>query len=112
MDINFCQHCGEHIDVERTLITAYFRKGFEYNSIIAFLSKYHGIVMSLRTFNSKLRAYGLRRKLIKNFDMSAVRQRIQQLLRGPDCMGGYRSIWHMLKLEGIQVPQMYVEELL
>ena len=112
VNVNFCQHCGEHIDVEQTLIAAYFRKGFEYNSIIAFLSKFHGISMSLRTLNSRLETYGLRRKSIQDVDMFAVRQRIQQLLRGPDCMGGYRSIWHTLKLEGIQVPRRYVEELL
>ena len=87
VDTHFCQHCGEHIDIEKTLITAYFRKGFEYKSIIAFLSKYHGISMSLRTFNSRLGHYGLKRKSIEDVDMFAVRQRIQQLLGGPDCNG-------------------------
>lgn len=30
---------------------------------------------------------------------------------GPDCVGGYRSIWHTLKLKGTQVPRDFVERI-
>ena len=44
------------------LIQRYFDKGFNYQKIPSFLSRYHGIEMSLRTLNTKLRDLGLKRK--------------------------------------------------
>ena len=37
-----------------------------------------------------------------------MRRRIAQELDGPGCMGGYRSIWHTLRFEGLQVPRRVV----
>ena len=30
---------------------------------------------------------------------------VRSWLDGPDCMGGYRHIWHALKMQGISVPR-------
>ena len=43
---------------ERSLIEYYFARGFQYDSIVDFLSKRHGISMSERTLRSSLNAYG------------------------------------------------------
>jgi hypothetical protein len=57
-----CGKCGVKLDQERTFITHYFGKGFEYEKIVAFLAKFHHIVISLRTLKSRLKSYGLSRK--------------------------------------------------
>lgn len=92
---------------EKSLIEYYFVRGFHYNSIIDFLSKRHGIVMSERTLRNRLKEYGLRRRL-PMFNIDEVRQIIQEKLRGPGCMGGYRSMWHALRIGGHQVPRTTV----
>lgn len=66
--------------------------------------------MCERTLRSCLQEYGLRRRKT-SYDITQVRQRIVEELNGPGCMGGYRSLWHTLRLEGIQVPRHVVEEL-
>ncbi|CAB4012657.1 Hypothetical predicted protein [Paramuricea clavata] len=82
------------------LIQRYFKRGFNYQKILSFLSKYHEIEMSLRTLHTKLRDLGLKRKnIIYNIDH--VRRRIQQELDGLGCFGGYRAVWHTLKMEAI-----------
>ena len=47
-----------------------------------------------------------------NYDVVSVRDKIRGLLDGPDCMGGYRHIWHTLKMHSIGVPHSTVEALL
>jgi hypothetical protein len=66
--------------------------------------------MSLRTLNTKLRSLGLRRKN-NELDINFVRDRIQQELDGPGNSAGYRSVWHTLKLDGIQVSRETVQVL-
>lgn len=110
VDSNFCTFCGDSVDALDSLVTSYFRKGFQYESIVKFLSKFNGINISLRTLKSKLRELGLKRRSV-NADLDSVRQRIRELLDGPNCMGGYRSIWHTLHREGIQVPRTHVQHL-
>ena len=46
---------------EQSLIEYYFSRGFQYKSIIGFLQKRHGIVISERTLRKRLNEYGLRR---------------------------------------------------
>ena len=79
-------------------IQRYFKKGFNYQ--LLFLSRYHGIEMSLRTLNKKLCDLGLKRKNI-DYNIDHVRRRIQQELDGPGCSGGYHAVWHTLKMEGV-----------
>ena len=61
------------------LIQRYFKRGFNYQKILSFLSKYHDIEMPLRTLHTKLRDLGLKRKNINN-KIDHVRRRIQQEL--------------------------------
>ena len=42
--------------------------------------------------------------------MCNVLERIRKELDGPGCMGGYRSIWLRLKMDGFQVPRHHVGE--
>ena len=60
--------------------------------------------MGERTLKYRLQSYGLRRRC-PVYDLSQVRQRVAEELDGPGCMGGYISIWHTLRLEGLQVPR-------
>jgi hypothetical protein len=96
---------------ERDIIEYYFARGFQYNAIVDFLSKRHGISMSERTLRSRLNAYGLRRRS-PEYNLDEIRGLIQEKLRGPACMGGYRSMWHALCISGHQVPRNVVEQLM
>ena len=124
----YCPFCGNHLQGFRNaeeqipggddtcdeLIAHYFREGFAYEKIMQFLGKFHGINISLRTLNTKLRSLGLRRRN-KEYDLSLIRQRIQHELDGPGSSAGYRSVWHTLQREGYQVPRetirVFVNEL-
>ena len=107
----FCTQCGTELDREEVIITHYFEQGLEYEKILLFLSKFHGLNMCLRTLKSKLKSYGLRRRSV-NADEDLVRRRIRQELEGPGCMSGFRAMWHTLRLEGILVPRNVVERFL
>ena len=45
-------------------------------------------------------------------DMDVVREQIMNELSGPGCQGGYRIMWHTLRLQNIQVPRDVVAELM
>jgi hypothetical protein len=49
---------------EREAIESYFLAGYEYETILCFLSKYHGINHSMSTLKRRLREYGLKRKML------------------------------------------------
>ena len=116
---NYCPQCGaeERLNEEsqnydeRAVITAYFRRGHEYSRIVDLLKKEHNVTMSIRTLKNRLNEYDLKRRNVV-YDEGLVRQRIEEILNGPGCMGGYHSVWHTLKLEGMQVPRDLVEQLL
>ena len=110
VDSKFCAFCGVPIDSLDSLVTQYFRKGFQYESIVQFLSKFNGINISLPTLKSKSRELNLKRRSF-NVDFDLVCQRMRELLDGSSCMGGYRAIWHTLNREGIQVPLTHVQHL-
>ena len=46
------------------------------------------------------------------FDPDVVREQTMNELSGPGCQGGYRSMWHTLRLKNIQVPRHVVAELM
>ena len=108
---NYCSFCGKPIDKEELVLKYYFRQGYEYDVIILFLSKFHGIEMSLRTLKNRYKSLGLRRRGV-DFDETEIRTRIQQELDGPGCLSGYRSVWHTLRREGYAIPRHSVETLL
>ena len=96
-------------DSEEVAIRDYLKKkDFTYDGILALLDKYHGVRMSIATLKRRLKEYGLKRRNV-DYDMVSVRDKIRGLLDGPDCMGGYRHIWHTLKMQGIGVPRSVVE---
>ena len=95
----YCPQCGgecisdntnDECD-ERAIITRYFRKGFEYERIVELLGKEHQIAMSIKTLKNRLREYNLKRRDLI-WDEAHVRQEIAEVLNGPGCMGGYRSV--------------------
>ena len=107
--LKFCPSCGTLLaSYEESIIRHYFSKGFQYKSIIQMLDKRHGIKMCERTLRSRLSAFGLSRRL-PQYELNVIRNRISQELDGPGCMGGYRTTWHTLRMEGMQVPRRIVE---
>lgn len=96
---------------EKELICKYFKRGFKYEEIRMLLEKHHAIRMSIETLKRRLKDYGLKRRNA-DFDVEVVRQKIRILLDGPDCMGGYRHVWHTLQMEGVNVPRDVVQQLL
>ena len=113
----FCVFCGSATDfpfeeeAEEDLIRHYFNKGFTYEEIRLFLQTKHDITFSLRTLKKRLSDMGLKRKNVA-YDINNVRNRIEEEIDGPGCSGGYRSVWHTLRLEGMQVPRNVVQNTL
>ena len=73
--------------------------------------------MSYRTLCRHLKSNGLYRREFNERDNSEdileiARQRISEIINGPGSCGGYRTIWHTLKMEGLQVPRIVVQETL
>ena len=108
---NFCSFCGTSLNGEEMALKYYFWQGYEYDVIVLFLSKFHGIEMSVRTLKNRFSSLGLRRKDAE-FNEGEVRQRIQQEIDGPGCLSGYRSMWHTLRREGYAIPRHLVQRLL
>ena len=111
LDAKFCFRCGEELPTEVLQLKYYSSQGYEYNVILEFLSRFHGVTMSLRTLKNRLKLLGLKRRTT-NFDEGQIRRRIQQEIDGPGCMAGYRSMWHTLRCEGYMVPRNRVESIL
>ena len=105
-----CPQCKAVINDEDLVMRYYFSRGFTYKSIVSLLLKRHGVRMCERTLRNRLNSSGLRRRESR-FELTQVRQRIVQELNGPGCMGGYRSVWHTLRMEGLQVPRKVVADI-
>jgi hypothetical protein len=87
----------------------YFFRGYQYKEILQFLSEYHGISISKSMLQRRLKFYNIS---LKHAEYDVVVNEIRTLLDGPECMGGYRFVWHMLKMKGHQVPRKVVQILL
>ena len=100
---------------EREIITHYFHLGYPNEIIREFLSNYHDITMSLRTLKRRLRDFGLRRNGNMNED---VQERIREVIENEISNGsgaslGYRSMWHLLRLQyHVHVPRRVVAQIL
>ena len=102
----------EEFDEEAT-ITYYYRCGLECKEIITLLSKRHNRVISIRTLFRKIKLYGLsRRDQMERVDLQQLRRRLEQIIQGPGSCGGYRTVWHTLRKEGIQAPRNIIASLL
>ena len=99
---------------EEQAIRYYFNCGFEYNVILQFLSKYHGVTLSLRTLSHRLKEYGLtRRHAPGEIDEARVAHLIRQELNGDGCLLGYRAMWRLLKRKyQVKVSRRVVRRLL
>ena len=98
---------------EEGIITYYFNRGFEYSEILLFLVKHHNHHISYSTLLRRLRQYGLsRQKQPSEDELKAVRKRIEEIIDGPGSMGGYRTVWHTVELEGLRVPRIVVQEII
>ena len=107
---NFCPGCGETISsdvpgiapsirnnlTEEEAIRFYFTRGFQYNSILSFLSKFHAINISYRTLLNRLNEYGLRRRN-QNIDEMEVRRLIENEMDGAGNSVGYRMMWQTIR---------------
>ena len=100
-----------HEEDEESLIRCYFYRGFDYKEIILFLLQNHGIQMTMATFKRRLQRYRLRQQL-PEYDIDEARAAIQNLINGPGCLQGYRSVWHTLQLRGVRISRIVVEQLL
>ena len=67
--------------------------------------------ISERTLRNRLNEYGFRRRS-PSFDINDVRRAMHEVLNGPGDMRGYRSMWHALRTQGLQVPRRVAEHLM
>ena len=93
---------------EETMIRHYFSLNYDYNTILCFLERNHGIKISKRTLLNRLNEYQLRRRH-RNVDKEIVRECILRELDGSGSLRGYRSMWRILHSKyGINVPRSVV----
>ena len=114
---SFCISCGTPAQFTRLednygdsgeLIKMYINSGYTYEVILAFLNKYHGISISMSTLQRRLKSYGLSR-YDTDVDQDEVKALIRKELNGAGCLGGYRSVWHSLRLKhGISISRLRV----
>ena len=94
------------------MIRHYFSLNYDYNTILSFLERNHGINISKRTLLNRLNEYQLRRRH-RNVDEEIVRECILRELDSSGSLLGYRSIWRILHSKyGINVPRSVVQVVL
>lgn len=64
-----------------------------------------------------MKAYGLGRRGFftkddSNSTIQIARQYVSEIINGPGLSGEYRTIWHTLTMEGLQVPCTIVQDIL
>lgn len=97
---------------EKKIIHHYFHRGFSYDVILDFLSKHHGISISLRTLKRRLQEYGLNKRN-SGVDEETVRNLVRSEMANAGEQSGYRTIWHALRLfHNIHPPRTLVAEIL
>lgn len=97
---------------ERELLTAYVRAGYRYAVIVQFLSAFHDLPMSLRTFKNRLHAYGIQRRLDPT-PLNTVRDCIKDQLNTSAANVGYRQMHRIVThVNDMHVSRKSVMELL
>ena len=86
----------ESSDRKEDLIGKYFKNGYNYQKICLFLEKFHGIKVSLRTFEGRLAQYVLEK--VRTDISDEMLYRYVQKLSGKLISGipGTKSVWHMV----------------
>ena len=103
---------SEANDDRNTLIEKYFKLGYQYSEILAFLSALHGIQLSLRQLKRILRTKRLRRRK-DHASVEIVADTIQQELEGTGSCLGYRQMHQKLRIEhGIETQRETVRIIL
>lgn len=99
-------------DQMKEAITYYFNCGYTYDAIIDFLKTHHGISISLRTLNRRLKEYNLKRKNV-TVDEANVRNLVKLEMANAGEQSGYRTIWHALRIiHNIHAPREMVSRIL
>ena len=80
------------------LARKYFHLGFPYDQILVFLSKFYGIVLSLRHLKRLLKSLGLRRRM-KHSSRHRVVPAIERELNGSASSIGYRAMHQRLQVD-------------
>eukprot|EP00794_Sanderia_malayensis_P013398 gene13397-14772_t len=97
------------------VVRYYFLKNFECDTILNLLEKYHGIKISKRKLQDRLKRYALSQRTSQDnqIDEQRIRQYILLELDGPGRLLGYRALWRKLQLRyGITTPRSAVQTLL
>ena len=102
---------------EEEVLRYYFNRGFNYQEILLFLSERHEHPLSYSTLLRRLKKYGLERRGVTskeefNDTFCKVQRRMIELINGPWSSVGYRTIWHILEMEGLRIPRVIVQDLL
>ena len=89
---------------QEKVIRYYFQRGFDYHTILQFLTKYHNFTISYRTLLRRLKTYGMKRrnKDISQITHEAVKDRIQHIINGPASCCGSRTVWHFLNWKELE----------
>ncbi|XP_059188561.1 uncharacterized protein LOC131971250 [Centropristis striata] len=109
----FCGSCGSNVQflaeyadnrsasdipTNEDLIQGYFNHGYSNAEILDFLASKHNVHMSLCCLKRKLKSMSLSRQ--KDYSpLATVRAAIQEELKGPGQLYGYRSMWQTLRLK-------------
>ena len=97
---------------EKQLIQHYFNCDYAYEVIVDFMSKYHGVSISLSTLKRRLKEYGLKKRNCE-VDEEKVQQLIKLEMAHAGEQSGYRTIWHTIRLvHKIHPPRKMVAEIL
>ena len=98
-------------DDEEEIVRYLFHLGYEYEEIIEMVSTRYDIHMSLGTLKRRLTKWNPSRKNVQ-YNINTVESAIRELLNGSNSLLGYLSIWHTIRLKGIAVPRIVVQELM
>ena len=89
------------------LVRYYFSRNYDYRTILCSLEKFHGVKISKRKLQDRLKSYHLsRRDFQHQVDDQLLRQLILQELDGPGRLLGLLALWRKLQLKySIRTPR-------
>ena len=71
---------------------------------------YSTLLRRMKLFRLSRRNYFTKNKSPEIFEKA--RNRIIEMINGPESSGGYRSVWHSLEIEVLRIPRVVVQDLL
>lgn len=114
---DICANCQKSVPKSELcrLIIGYFKKGYQYSTILKFLSLRHGYHISMSTLIRRLKENGIQRRRQSNTltEFQRMERAIITEINGPNCLLGYRLMWNRLRdAHGIYVPRSVVMDAL